>query len=104
MRSLNTNVYGQIQYDWVQLQDRIDATAIQTQVNILLANIDAQTPAAIEQAAAIGAAAQSAQAAYCGTGSSLSTQDVCTKLNAAVTIGAGDASNIGKSLLNLLKP
>ena len=30
LRSLNTNVYGQIQYDWVQLQDRIDATAIQT--------------------------------------------------------------------------
>lgn len=30
VRSLNANVYGQLQYDWVQLQDRIDATAIQT--------------------------------------------------------------------------
>ncbi len=81
-----------------------DATAIQAQVSSLLASIDAQTPAAIEQAAAIGTAAQSAQTAYCGTGSTLSTQDVCTKLNAAITSGGADTSNIGKSLLNLLKP
>jgi hypothetical protein len=81
-----------------------DATAIQTQVNTLLASIEAQNPAAIEQAAAIGIAAQSAQTAYCGTGSTLATQDVCIKLNAAITTGSGDTSNIGKSLLNLLKP
>ena len=53
--------------------------------------------------ATIGNLATTAQTTYCGTGSTFSTQDVCNKLNSAISSGAGNAADIGRALLNLLK-
>lgn len=50
----------------------------------------------------IGQAAVAAQAAICGTGSSLSGEDVCKKINAAIAAGAGNTVTIGQNLLNAI--
>lgn len=50
----------------------------------------------------IGQVAVTAQASLCGTGSSLSNQDVCTRLNAAIASGNGNSAQIGNALLNKL--
>lgn len=51
----------------------------------------------------IGNLAVTAQSSYCASGSAMANQDVCTKLASAITAGSGNAANIGRSLLNLLK-
>jgi hypothetical protein len=52
--------------------------------------------------ATIGQVAITAQASLCGTGSSLNSQDICKRLNTAITAGGGDAATIGQALLNQL--
>lgn len=50
----------------------------------------------------IGQVALTMQSSLCGTGSSLSNQDVCTRINSAITTGNGNTAQIGQALLNLL--
>lgn len=81
-----------------------DPEALKQSVSNLLQNAqnNPNDPTVVAQETAIGQAALSAQTAYCGAGSSLSTQDVCTKLNAAISTSSGDAANIGFTLLQQL--
>lgn len=60
---------------------------------------------ATEKKSTIGQVALTAQSSLCGTGSSLNNQDVCKRLNSAITSGNGNAAQIGQALLNqLLNP
>ena len=52
--------------------------------------------------AVIGQVAITAAASLCGAGSSLTSQDVCKRLTAAIAAGNGDNATIGNSLLNQL--
>ena len=74
-----------------------NSAALQTQLNNLYAQNNA------EANATIGTLAVTAQSTYCATGSTMANQDVCTKLNSAITNGAGNTASIGYSLLNLLR-
>jgi hypothetical protein len=71
--------------------------AIQTAITTLTNSNDPTTNASV------GTVAQQASAVYCNAGSSFASNDVCTKLNSAISAGNGDAATIGQSLLNLLK-
>ena len=73
----------------------LTATQMQTAIQNLI-----NTPSASTNQT-IGTIAISAQAAYCNTGSSFATNEVCTNLNAAVNSGAS-AATIGAALLTQL--
>ncbi len=73
----------------------LTATQMQTAVQSLISSPNASTNQTI------GTIAISAQAAYCNTGSSFATNEVCTNLNAAVSSGAS-AATIGAALLTQL--
>lgn len=60
------------------------------------------TSATDEQKQEIGTIAQTANEAYCGEGSTFKDNDVCTRLEAAITAGNGDATAIGAELIRQL--
>jgi hypothetical protein len=70
--------------------------AIQTAIQNVIASNNSTTNAAI------GEVAQQASTAYCNEGSSFASNDVCTKLNSAISSGSGNAASIGAQLLSLL--
>jgi hypothetical protein len=70
-----------------------DPTAIKQTLATLAANHDPVVNAQI------GSIAQNMQTSACGTGSALSTQDICTRLNAAISSGGGNAATIGQLIL-----
>lgn len=72
-------------------------TALQTQLTNMANNPNPQNNATV------GALAMSAQSSYCGNGTSMANQDVCQKLNSAVSQGAGNTESVGALLLGLLK-
>ncbi len=76
-----------------------DAGAIQAQLNNL-----ANGGATPQQLTEIGNIATTAQSAYCTAGSTFKDQDVCSKLDAAITAGGGNPSAIATALLDLLTP
>jgi hypothetical protein len=70
-----------------------DYTAIKTTLSSLYTANNATNNAAI------GTIAQNMQASACGAGSALSTQDICTRLNNAITSGGTDPAMIGRAIL-----
>lgn len=77
-----------------------DPAALQSTLSNLYNNASSHT----DDVASIGAAVVSLQSSACGAGSSLSTQDVCKRINTAISSAASSSSfDVGYAILNQLK-